>query len=244
MKTKLLVICMTVALFIGCGKSPSEMIQIGENHLNNKEYDSALTSFKVVFEKHIEDPLAPKAGYQVARIYLDNFDDYDNGFEVLRKISANFPESEIGIKCTEELQQFPHWLFDTAESKRDSKNITGSIGALTYLVQKFPQHPVAPKSQYLVGDIYMNDQRNFELAIKSYRKIIADFPGSKQEPHAQFMIGYIYANVMDDSENARKEYSIFLQKYPDHELTPSVKFELDYIGKDINDIPQLKHITS
>jgi TolA-binding protein len=90
----------------------------------------------------------------------------------------------------------------------------------------------------------MNDQRNFELAIKSYRKIIADFPGSKQEPHAQFMIGYIYANVMDDSENARKEYSIFLQKYPDHELTPSVKFELDFIGKDINDIPQLKHITS
>ena len=75
MKTKLLVICMTTTLFMGCGKSPSEMIQIGENHLNNKEYDSALTSFKVVFEKHIEDSLAPKAGYQIARIYLDNLDE-------------------------------------------------------------------------------------------------------------------------------------------------------------------------
>ena len=79
MKTKLLVICMIATLFMGCGKSPPEMIQIGENHLNNKEYDSALTSFKVVFEKYTEDPSAPKAGYQVARIYLDNFDDYDSG---------------------------------------------------------------------------------------------------------------------------------------------------------------------
>ena len=58
------------------------------------------------------------------------------------------------------------------------------------------------------------------------------------------MIGYIYANVLDDSENAQVEYNLFLQKYPDHELTPSVKFELDFLGKDINDIPQLKHITS
>jgi len=27
-------------------------------------------------------------------------------------------------------------------------------------------------------------------------------------------------------------------------LHPSVKFEIDYLGKDINEIPALKHITS
>ena len=42
----------------------------------------------------------------------------------------------------------------------------------------------------------------------------------------------------------RKEYQIFLDKFPKHELHPSVKFEIDYLGKDINEIPALKHITS
>ena len=90
----------------------------------------------------------------------------------------------------------------------------------------------------------MNDLKKHSEAIHHYRSVVDNFPETREEPHAQFMIGYIYANVLDDSENARVEYNSFLQKYPDHELTPSVKFELDFIGKDINDIPQLKHITS
>ena len=36
MKTKLLVICMMTTLYMGCGKLPSEKIQIGENNLDNK----------------------------------------------------------------------------------------------------------------------------------------------------------------------------------------------------------------
>ena len=58
------------------------------------------------------------------------------------------------------------------------------------------------------------------------------------------MIGYIYANVKNDSANALKEYNVFLEKYPDHELAPSVQFEIQWLGKDINDIPALKHISS
>ena len=73
-----------------------------------------------------------------------------------------------------------------------------------------------------------------------------NFPETREEPHAQFMIGYIYANVNEvrDSESALIEYNLFLDKYPDHELAPSVEFEIDWLGKDINDIPALKHISS
>jgi len=58
------------------------------------------------------------------------------------------------------------------------------------------------------------------------------------------MIGYIYANILKDTDSARKEYQYFLEQYPKHDLSPSVRFELDFLGKDINDIPALKHITS
>ena len=244
MKIKLLILGIVLTLFSGCGKSPKEVMQIGQEHLLNEKYDFALESFQIVFEKHPNDPLADSAGYQIARVYLDYLNDYDNGYKTLNSLVNNYPDSDYGIRSREEIRQFPNWLFTTAETKRNAKDINGSIKTLDYLVNKFPSHEIAPKAQYLIGDIYMNDQRNFDLAIDSYRKIINDFPGSKQEPHAQFMIGYIYANVLDNSENARVEYNSFLQKYPDHELTPSVKFELDFIGKDINDIPQLKHITS
>ena len=58
------------------------------------------------------------------------------------------------------------------------------------------------------------------------------------------MIGYIYANVVNDPKSAKIEYSAFLEKFPTHELSPSVKFELEFLGKEIDEIPALKHITS
>jgi len=47
-----------------------------------------------------------------------------------------------------------------------------------------------------------------------------------------------------DLEKASSYYNLFLEKFPDHELTPSVQFEIDNLGRDINEIPVLKHIAS
>ena len=96
----------------------------------------------------------------------------------------------------------------------------------------------------MIGDIYMNDLRDFKIAIQEYRKVTDIYSGSSQEPHAQFMIGYIFANVLNDFESAKIEYDNFINQFPQHELVPSVKFELEYLGKNINEIPALKHITS
>ena len=90
----------------------------------------------------------------------------------------------------------------------------------------------------------MNDLRDFEKALEEYRIVLNNYKGSKEESLAQFMIGYIYANVLKDFDKARIEYQVFLDRFPKHELSPSVKFEIDHLGKDINDIPALKHITS
>ena len=96
----------------------------------------------------------------------------------------------------------------------------------------------------MLGDLYMNDFRDFTTAIQEYRKVIEKYNGSDQEPHALFMIGYIYANIINDDNSARIEYQTFLNRFPEHELSPSVKFEIDYLGKSIEEIPALKHITS
>ena len=135
-------------------------------------------------------------------------------------------------------------LYSRSETLRNEKEFNASVDALNYIVNNYANLEIAPKSQYLIGDVFMNDLKDFDDAIIHYKKVVMNFPESREEPHAQFMVGYIYANVKNDSANALIEYNVFLEKYPDHELTPSVQFEIQWLGKDINDIPALKHISS
>jgi len=134
--------------------------------------------------------------------------------------------------------------YTVAEVERNAKNIKASLENLESLIKKFPEHALAPQAQYLVGDIYMNDLRDFDNAILSYQKVVDNYSGSSHEAQAQFIVGYVQANILNDFEKATASYNLFLEKFPDHELAPSVKFEMDNLGKDINDIPVLKHIAS
>ncbi len=135
-------------------------------------------------------------------------------------------------------------LFSGAENARNEKDIKLALSNLDLLIKKYPDHVLAAKTQYLIGDIYMNDLRDFDSAIAAYVDVVNNFSGTNQEAQAQFMIGYIYANILNDNSQAELNYKNFLDRFPDHELAPSVQFELDHLGKDINEIDVLKHITS
>ena len=135
-------------------------------------------------------------------------------------------------------------LFSGAENARNEKDIKRALSNLDLLLKKYPDHVLAAKTQYLIGDIYMNDLRDFDSAITAYVDVVNNFSGTNQEAQAQFMIGYIYANILNDNSQAELNYKNFLDRFPDHELAPSVQFELDHLGKDINEIDVLKHITS
>ena len=135
-------------------------------------------------------------------------------------------------------------LFSGAENARNEKDIKRALSNLDLLLKKYPDHVLAAKTQYLIGDIYMNDLRDFDSAISAYVDVVNNYTGTNQEAQAQFMIGYIYANILNDNSQAELNYKNFLDRFPDHELAPSVQFELDHLGKDINEIDVLKHITS
>lgn len=146
----------------------------------------------------------------------------------------------IGCEGTKTAEEY----FTVAEVERNAKNIKVSLENLDNLIKHYPEHALAPQAQYLLGDIYMNDLRDFQNAITSYNKVLENFAGSAHEAQAQFMVGYVQANILSDFEQAKVTYEIFLEKFPDHELAPSVQFEIENLGKDINDIPVLKHIAS
>ena len=147
-------------------------------------------------------------------------------------------------EAQEYVDNFSLKIYSRAETLRNEKEYYASVDALNYIVKYYTDLDIAPKSQYLIGDVFMNDLKDHNEAITRYKNVVTNFPGAREEPNAQFMVGYIYANVINDSANALKEYNVFLEKYPDHELAPSVQFEIQWLGKDINDIPALKHISS
>ena len=231
-------------LIIGCSKNPPELMQIAQSNLDQNEEDRAIKKLDLLISKFPEDSLAPLAQYKLVNIYKNWKHNPEMVYNALKKTVDNYPLTLQSKQASKELNSFQEWIINKAETLRKRKLTIESINNLLYLVKKYPNHELASKGQYIIGDIYMNDLRDFEKALEEYRIVLSDYKGSKEEALAQFMIGYIYANVLKDLDKARSEYQVFLDQFPKHELFPSVKFEIDHLGKDINEIPALKHITS
>ena len=241
---KNLLVLTAMMFFISCAKNAPDLINLAQTNLDQNQDDNAIDNLNTLLNRYPNDSLASLAQYKLASIYKNWKNDPARLMDALQKTVKNYPNSLQADQAKKEISVFQDWILNNAETLRKRKMTTASIKNLVYLVENFPRHKLASKAQYIVGDIYMNDLRDFEKALDEYRVVLSNHNGSKEEALAQFMIGYIYANVLKDFTAARKEYQIFLDRFPKHELYPSVKFEIDYLGKDINEIPALKHITS
>ena len=233
-----------IFLIFGCSKTSVELFKIAEEHLKQDNVNEAISNLELLISKYPNDSLSSKAQYKLASVYLNWKDDISLGFEALEKTVNNYSKTIHATQAKKEIELFPKFLIDKAESLRKRKKLKESVDHLMYLIKNYSGNDFASKGQYMMGDVYMNDFRDFKVAIQEYRKVIENYSGSQQEPHALFMIGYIYANVLNDIKSARIEYEAFIDKFANHELAPSVKFELEYLGKGIDEIPVLKHITS
>ena len=244
MKIKYTLALLGFLLVAGCTKSSTELFDSSKQNTENNQIDMAIRDLQTLLEKFPNDSLASKAQYKLASIYLNWKNDLESGFVELQNTVDRYGKTVQGEQAQMQINEFPEYILNKAESLRKRKLLKEAVDHLMYMTEKYFQHESTPKAQYMLGDIYMNDFRDFTTAIQEYRKVSENFVGSEQEPHALFMIGYIYANVLNDTKSAKVEYEIFLKKFPNHELSPSVKFEIEYLGKSIEEIPALKHITS
>lgn len=243
MKIKLFIL-IGIFFFNGCSKSPIEMFELAEQKLKNKQPDLALLDLEKLLDRYPNDSLAASALYKMSTIHLHWNNNLSSGYNVLMELVKRFPNSKQGIQAKIDIDEFPESVINKTQSLRKKEMVKEAINNLMYLLDNHSEHNLMPKAQYMLGDIYMNDLRDFNTAIQEYRKVIEKYSGSEQEPHALFMIGYVYANVLNDTKSAKIEYEDFLKRFPNHELSPSVKFEIDYLGKSVDEIPALKHITS
>ncbi len=133
------------------------------------------------------------------------------------------------INCN---SQSPEKLWGEAKLMRIENNMKESIINLDFIIKNYPEHILASKSQYMKAEIYLNDIKDFDFAIKEYEKVIRQYPKHEVAKNSLFMIAYIYNNYLSSYTDAIDNYNLFLNKYPDDELIPSVEYELDGL-KDI-----------
>ncbi len=86
--------------------------------------------------------------------------------------------------------------------------------------------------------------QKIDEAVENYEALVEYYPKSVYRAESLFLLGYINANDIKDYDAAKKYYGMLIEEYPDHELVTSAKFEIQNLGKDVNEMPFLKNVSS
>ena len=121
----------------------------------------------------------------------------------------------------------PEKLWNEAKLMRSDNRMRECIINLESIIINYPKHDLASKSQFQKAEIYLNDIKDYDIAIKEFEKVINQFPNHNVAKKSLFMLAYIYNNYLNSYSKAIEIYNLFILKYPDDELIPSVKYELE-----------------
>ena len=140
------------------------------------------------------------------------------------------------------VRQTAEELWSSSKGQVQAKQYDRAIKLLETLVDAYPEHPLAPKAQFQIGDIHMNNTEDIHSSIAAFQETINRYPETDEGVKALFMIGFVNANHLGNYDAAREAYTDFVNRYPNHELIPSVKFEMENLGKAVEEIEVLKGV--
>ena len=131
------------------------------------------------------------------------------------------------LSCGEGSNKTAAELWDDAQKYRAKEKLKESIISYKTILEKYPSDNFAAEAQFQIADIYLNDVKDFDFAVKEFQKVVDLYPDHEVSKKSLFMIAYIFNNYLNAYSDAIMTYKLFRQKYPNDELIPSVEFELD-----------------
>ena len=136
----------------------------------------------------------------------------------------------------------PKNIWDNATDMLHQKKLRESITLFNEIISKFPNNEYSVKSQFQIAEIYLNDIKEYDVAIEEFNKVINNYPTTAESKNSLFMIAYISNNYLNAYSDAIEKYNLFLLKYPNDDLIPSVEYELNGLKKYQNQIDSLNNI--
>ena len=149
----------------------------------------------------------------------------------------------IALFCSCDTFKSADEYFSEAEQMRSEGKSKEALRVLSKIIKKFSKDIKASDAQYLIAEIYYRDLQDFSKSIIEYNKFAEKHPNSDKVPFSLFMQGYIYSNELKEYDSAKVLYNKFIKLYPNHEMVKDVEFEIKYMGFELNQIPELKHLT-
>ena len=118
------------------------------------------------------------------------------------------------------------YLWEQGKILRSEGSLQESITLFKKLIHKFPNNILAAEAQFQIADIYLNDSKDYEFALKEFNIVLNKYNTHIVAKKSLFMLGYINNNYINNYTKAINYYNQFLEKFPDDELIPSVEYEL------------------
>ena len=131
------------------------------------------------------------------------------------------------VSCGSESNKSATELWDDGQKYRTENKIKDSITSYKTIIKIYPSDNFAPRAQFQIADIYLNDVKDFEFAVEEFKKVVDKYPDDEFSKKSLFMIAYVYNNYLNAYSDAIITYKLFGEKYPNDELIPSVEYELD-----------------
>ena len=135
-------------------------------------------------------------------------------------------------------------LWEEGQEYRINENLKESITSFKSIILKYPDHDLSAEAQFQIADIFLNDTKDFEYAVKEFKIVVDKYPNHVVAKKSLFMIAYIYNNYINSYSEAIAYYNLFSKKYPNDELMPSVNFELNSLIEIENQIDSLNSIVN
>ena len=79
------------------------------------------------------------------------------------------------ISCGSESNKSATELWDDGGKYRTEDKIKDSITSYKTIIKKYPSDHFAPKAQFQIADIYLNDVKDFEFTVEEFKKVVDIF---------------------------------------------------------------------
>lgn len=129
--------------------------------------------------------------------------------------------------------------WETAQKLYNNKDLDNCLIHLDSIISISTNAEYITKSLFLISEIYLNEYKEYDIAINFLDRILWDYPKSTLSNRALFTKAYINSNYIQSYTVAKELYNQFLDKYPNDDLAPSVKYELEELDKKNNTINRL-----
>ena len=126
------------------------------------------------------------------------------------------------------LEASPEKLYASAMATFRSEEYAQAVREFSEVVDRFPQHPLAPNSQYWVGEVYYR-QRDFRQALVEFQKLAGSYPQSAQVPEALLKVGLCH-RALKDTVAARESFERVVKGYPGTEAANQARTLLSQLG--------------